>query len=334
MTGTDQPFSLTILIPVYNDADGLARLIAQIATRDLADRVIVVDDMSDTPVTAQDLPGAAGLADRLTVLRQKTQGGAGAARNRGLDLVETSHVLFFDSDDWFLDPMTEILAEIRDSGDIQSADFTLFRHCDSRMRTKGRPGPLNGDQKLWDAAGISQDAEGIAPLPRASWPDMVGLAAYPWNKIYRTGFLREAEIRCTEIPVHNDVELHWASFLAARDIRVSTALGCEHVVVPGGGRLTNRSGAERLQVFEALKAVLARLKAQLRVQPGSADFIDPYLRFEQNLFRWIRGGIAPELAPQFDDAVIQHLMQLDPALLPLADPATLRQIRTCLMKAL
>lgn len=280
---------LSVVIPVWNDPAGLARLVPQIRDLGIAAEIIVADDASDPPAAAA-LPDLAG-DPRVIWLRSDGQRGAGHARNMGLARVTGDHVIFFDSDDLFLPGIAALLADL--AAQDAPFDVCLFRHVDSRVRAAGGWGPLEADQRLWDAAGVT----GAAPVPLdpRHVPTLVRIAAYPWNKVYRTAFLREAGIRCTEIPVHNDVELHWMSLMKAQRILVSARVCCEHFVHEAGRRLTNRSGAERFGVFAALDA----LYDELDRNPRAAEFAEPLAEFHTRLFGWIDGALEPALRAPF-----------------------------------
>lgn len=242
----------------------------------------MVDDASDVAVTA-DL-GRAGLP--LTILRQDAAKGAGAARNRGLEAVTSDHCLFFDADDDLLPEMATLCADLQG----RSFDFCLFRHLDSRVRAEGRWGQAHYDDGYWQAAGVGMGA--LRSLPSGAALHLAQIANYPWNKVYRTQFLREARLRCTEIPVHNDVELHWASFIAAGEILVSDRIACEHIVHPAGTRLTNRRGADRFRVIEAFAAVMDRID-------GDVGWTGAFATFCAGLQRWIVANLDEEFRAGF-----------------------------------
>ncbi len=289
---------LSIVIPVYNDPEGLARLLRQIEEMAIFAEVIVCDDASTIPCRPQDL-GIDEAAGRITYLRSETQGGAGRARNIGLDAVTTEQVIFFDSDDLFLPdfiPLAEALAGME-------FDFCLFRHIDSRERARGVLGPLPDDQERWERAGVHAPRPQLLSL--ASRLELAEIAAYPWNKIYRTAFLREAGVRCTEILIHNDIDLHWAGFLRADRVLASSALGCEHFVVDHGDRLTNWRGRERIDVLDSLVPLYEML-------PGAAlrhEFTVPYTCFYMRLFGWVLDNMDPEYHPEFRRAAAKFLLR-------------------------
>lgn len=273
---------LSLVIPVWNDRDGVIRLLQQIGEWDCFSQIIIVDDASDEELSPDNLPGAQGLRDRISHLRIPDQRGAGHARNAGLDLVQGDHVIFFDSDDLFSNDFVP-LVRLASGHDF---DFLIFRHNDSRMTDIGQTGTFPNEEGYWTAIEAT-------PQPRLLGPSQAAilcrLANYPWNKIYRTAFLRDNRIRCTETMVHNDIELHWASFLRAQRIFCSSMIGAEHVVSSDGNRLTNRRSAARLEAFDTL----GRLARQINTLPGEAvcRFGPPFFRFARDLQDWIGGNI-------------------------------------------
>lgn len=296
--------TLSLVIPVWNDPEGLCRLLVQVQGMACFHEILISDDASDPPCGPQmpGLPAAVAADPRLIWLRSDSQRGAGHARNIALDRVQGSHVLFFDSDDLFTAEITDLVQHLdRLPPDLRDYDFCLFRHVDSRVRAAGGYGPLAGDERYWDAA---RATEAPAPLGIAAATQMCRIAAYPWNKIYRTAFLRDNGIRCTEIPVHNDVELHWMSFFKARRMLISSLICCEHFVVDAGQRLTNRSGRERFEVFRALEA----LQHELLRNRHLPDYAEPFIEFYTRLFGWITDTLEPDLRAAFTARSRQFLL--------------------------
>lgn len=316
--------TLSVVIPVHNDPDGLTRLLTQLGDLQIADRIFVCDDASTPPCRPAEL-GFDEAAAGITYLRSDSHRGAGHARNMGIAALDTDHVLFFDSDDLLTEDLPGLLADLdRLEQDGQAFDFCLFRHIDSRQRAQGEPGPMVSDQQLWQAAGLTDPAPQLISPEQAAQIAMI--AAYPWNKIYRTEFLLAQNIRCTEILVHNDIELHWASFIKARRIYASAVLGCEHFVEPDGQRLTNRKGRERLEVFRALEA----LHLVLHDSAQEPQFLLPMTRFYTRLFGWILGTLDPQYQPAFHRKVagflLDHHSDATMTLIAARDPGLAQQI--------
>ena len=108
------PPDITVVIPVRDRADLLADCLAGLGGR----RVVVVDDGSRDPAAVADVVRRHGAV----LVRRERNGGAGPARNTGLDHVDTEFVAFVDSDcaptgDWidrlaahFADPLVAAVA--------------------------------------------------------------------------------------------------------------------------------------------------------------------------------------------------------------------------------
>ncbi|NVO25736.1 glycosyltransferase family 2 protein [Donghicola mangrovi] len=332
MAHSSDQFRLAVVIPVWNDAEGLARLLPQVLALPEVVQVIVVDDASDPPCNADNIALGDWAGDaRLIWARSEDQRGAGHARNLGLGMVEADHVLYFDSDDIILPEFIDLIADLSQA-DTPDFDFCLFRHVDSRRRAQGIEAPLASDQFHWDMIGLPNDPRLIT---RDEAARLCRVSAYPWNKIYKTEFLRLHQIKCTEIMVHNDVELHWTSFMRASNIIASTRVCCEHFVSPGGSRLTNRSGKDRLQVFEALNAVQ---EALVSAPETSIVFIDAALEFYLNLFQWIYDFLDEELRKAFMSKAQDFLFaNMSVPLVTLAatrDPMLARRLNTLLTRPL
>ena len=280
---------LALVVPVHDDADRLARLLDRARAMGVFAQIVVVDDGSVPPVSATGV----------TLIRHETPRGPGPARNAGLAAVTVPHLLFIDSDDL---PTAELTALLADLAAAPAFDFCLFKHADSRFSNAGHWGQPDWDEALWQQAGLAIGT--LQEAPRAAWPLLAQTANYPWNKIYRTAFLRDHAIGCADTPVHEDITLHWLGFAHAARVLTSDRVCLWHAIAPGAGRQTNRRGSERLAVFDALDPLVDALKdADLRCALvafvlGLADWIRDTLdarhhaAFDARLRDWLTGRIA------------------------------------------
>lgn len=93
--------NLTIVIPVYNRADTVGRTLASIDAQTMRPAAVVLVDNASADASLSILHTWAAGKPYVTVVSEPTPG-ACAARNRGLTLVTTPFVMFFDSDDVML----------------------------------------------------------------------------------------------------------------------------------------------------------------------------------------------------------------------------------------
>ncbi|MGY4101077.1 mycofactocin biosynthesis glycosyltransferase MftF [Nocardia sp. R16R-3T] len=129
---------VTVIVPLHNNADGLARLLAALRGHN----VIVVDDGSDQPVQ---IPPNRGTRCRVTVLRHDHPQGPAAARNAGLRAATTDFVAFLDSDvvprsGWlevmlghFSDPEVALVAPRIVALDPESNALARYEHTRSSL---------------------------------------------------------------------------------------------------------------------------------------------------------------------------------------------------------
>ncbi|MCM2563948.1 glycosyltransferase [Lutimaribacter sp. EGI FJ00015] len=320
---------LSIVIPVWNDPEGLGRLLTQVAELGLFSEVIVVDDASDDPLGPETVPESRALTDSVIWLRSSEQRGAGHARNIGLDRVTGSHVIFFDSDDLFSDEFSAIITSCET--EAEAFDFLIFRHDDTRILEEGGRGSFPTEEARWKALSVDDEP---ARLTTREAANLCQISAYPWNKIYRTDFLRDNAIRCTEIPVHNDLELHWSSFIVARNIWATTQIGAVHQWHPSGTRLTNRRGDERLAVFQAFENTLSRITSEPDLE--RLTFLHPFFDFNFRLISWIKENMddvyLDVLLRKSKDYALSAIDKRLMTLIAYRDPALARKINRILFE--
>jgi glycosyltransferase involved in cell wall biosynthesis len=296
---------MSLVIPVWNDRSGLRRLLDQVDELKIFSEVVIVDDASDEDVSPDGLGIDTGFfSASLRYIRLAEQGGAGHARNVGLDHVSGSHVIFFDSDDLFGEEIKKIVssAEAFYGSEDEGFDFCIFRHDDSRVTSEGGRGALESDEKHWRTIGAHPSPRLLSQREIAT---LSRIAAYPWNKLYDINFLRAHKLRCTELSVHNDVELHWNSFIVAKRILCTSCIGAEHFVVENGGRLTNRKSADRLRVFEAFRNVLSCL----RKSNNMPFMLEPFTDFCSKLVLWIDGNLLGDFRVELEKRASRFFLE-------------------------
>lgn len=296
---------LAIVIPVWNLPDDLTALLRQIVQMGIFSQVVIADDASEPSLS----PQALGLTQMLasldvTYLRSPSQQGAGHARNMGLQAVTAANVLFFDADDRLGEDLPLIWQQHLQAG---CPDFTIFRHSDTRVEAaEGRQGTFPTEEAMWNRALGNRTTHMLSAQERA---DLVLISNYPWNKIYRTDFLRDHDITCSETPVHNDIRLHWLSFLKARDIQASAQIGAQHVIGERGHHLTARKGADRL----CLAGILQDLTHQIRAAHGNAIMVQRFIQFVDSICRWNLAQVEHDLVPDFRRLAVDSYLAFTPA---------------------
>lgn len=112
---------ITVVVPVYNREKFIARTLDSIAAQTrLPGRVIIVDNAStdSSHAVAKEWAAAHNSPDFRVDVLQETTPGAWAARNKGLEAVDSEWVSFFDSDDLMAPDFIEEVAANTDDADI------------------------------------------------------------------------------------------------------------------------------------------------------------------------------------------------------------------------
>ena len=246
--------TVTVIIPCYKATATLRRAVDSAlagAPQDL--QLLLVEDGSPDATGA--LCDELAAADpRITALH-RPNGGAGAARNTGLDAAKSDWILFLDADDELLPGLWDALAEAQP----QDAGMILFNLC----RASG------GDTAGVLAPGYYPDlpalGDALSPLLFTT-----GLLAAPYPKLFRREVLGTLRFDA-RLQINEDV-LFNLEFL-----QIDSAIYCLHGVYykqndVGAGSLSRSLRGDLLDAEAVTRPALEALLVQNGMDPA------PYLR--------------------------------------------------------
>lgn len=216
----------SIIIPHKNSFNSLLKLLSTIPTRmDL--EVIVVDDFSIDEDKKR--LKSHSFNENVKLIFSPSEGGAGKARNYGLDVSEGKWILFADSDDYFSDEFENIVDEY-----YSSTEDIIYFGTTSIFSNNLKPAYRH--QRY-----IKLVSDFITGKPGSE----NGLRYFftpPWGKMIRNKIIKDHNIRFDEIIASNDVMFSLKTAFYATSIKASPKT--LYIITTSSGSLTNTFSQE------------------------------------------------------------------------------------------
>ncbi|WP_127475726.1 glycosyltransferase family 2 protein [Microbacterium sulfonylureivorans] len=253
MTSPPAPV-VTVIVPGFDVADFAEEAIDSLRAQTLADWVAVLVDDASADRTGEIFDAAAGADPRFRVVHHRAQGGLSAARNTGLDLVDTPLVAFLDADDRYTPRALELLVgAVTASG----SDFALGAYVRLRPDTTG--GYTPGHVQPWVTA-ATDPARSRTTLD--AHPDASGNIV-AWSKVSRMDLWRRAGLRFPEGKAYEDQILAQQMYSRARAFDVIPDVVVEWRERADGSSITQHKGELPVMrdYLEALAGGIAVLDA-------------------------------------------------------------------------
>ena len=197
---------ISVVIPVYNVEKYLSKCLESITNQTYKNLEIICVDDGSTDKSQKILEEYSKKDSRIKILLQPNSG-QGVARNRGIDEAAGDYIFFCDADDYLEQSAFEqLLSRIETTG----ADFVFFESnvFDDR----------NGnsvDNSFWGGGGYLDIFREKELFRYSDIPILLFKAFAPWNKFFRTSFLKENNISFDENLRFEDVIFHIKALLLA-----------------------------------------------------------------------------------------------------------------------
>ena len=200
---------VSVIMPVYNAEKYLRRALDSILMNTLQFEVICVDDGSSDS-SLQILNEYAKKDPRIIVIEQGNSG-AGAARNNALGHVHGEYIAFMDSDDFAEPQMLDIAYYEARRLDTDVTVFRSDRYVDETGKFRASDYTIKKNllpaKQPFDRKDIKNDVFNV-------------FVGHPWDKIYKTEFIKENNIRFLEIQNTEDVYFVFLALMKAERISV------------------------------------------------------------------------------------------------------------------
>ncbi|MFI0405932.1 glycosyltransferase family 2 protein [Actinomadura sp. 3N508] len=262
---------VSVITPVYNCRDTVVRALESAFAQTLPPEqveVIAVDDGS-TDGSAELLDELAQAHEQLTVLHQANSGGAGAPRNRALDVATGEFVFFLDADD-ALGP--EALERMTAMAERNGTDIVLGKQVGT------------GGRKMPQVFGATVERTHVLePGSDLFW--RMSMAAL---QLFRRSLIEDAGLRFAEgIPTHEDQRFTAGAYLRARGVSILADYDCYYWAARAdGSSITQLGGTRAADVYAIVTTAME--EAAAFAEPG--DIRDQLHRryLDQEVFARLR----------------------------------------------
>ncbi|MFH8250414.1 glycosyltransferase family 2 protein [Microbacterium sp. B2969] len=301
--------AVTIVVPGFEVEAYAGEALDSLRAQTREDWVAILVDDASTDGTGAIFADAAARDPRFRLIRHDRQLGLGAARNTGLELVDTPLVGFLDADDRFTPTALERLVGTLDE---TGSDFALGAYV--RLRPDGQGGYTTGIVQPWVAAATDPErrATTIDAHPAAS----ANIVA--WSKVSRVEFWRRTGLVFPVGRLYEDQVVAQRMYSAARAFDVVPDVVALWRERADGSSITQRKSALAVlrDYLEGMSGGIAELErgghraaVRQRVQLILAMDLPPLVRLAQehpdDAYRralgsftrdlWARGGSSASL---------------------------------------
>jgi len=196
---------VSIIIPVYNGSDHIARLLKSILNQSLREiEVIVVDDNSNDN-TSEIVDKIKSNDSRIKFFKNDTNLGAGISRNFGLSKARGKFVFFADADDMLdINGLNDVYYQIdNEQADIGFLNYSLVLNKSQSTQHKLTQLYYNQSTNKVNNILVQKNV-----FQFYNW--------VPWNRIYRREYLLNLELKYQNIKSANDLYFGIVSVLKAK----------------------------------------------------------------------------------------------------------------------
>ena len=189
----DRTYKISVIIPIYNAEAYLNGLFEMLLKQTFTDFELICVDDGSTDGSAKIVKNHMEKDDRIKYIH-KQNGGAGSARNVGLDNAKGEYVIWLDVDDIY---ESNLLEEMYKTATFHDAEITIcaFNSRDERVALLKKDVGFNK----------SDYPDNTCVDPGRIDNLYLSLAHGPTNKLYKIASIKEWGLRFSETKVANDV---------------------------------------------------------------------------------------------------------------------------------
>lgn len=228
----------SLIVPIYRIEEYLPKCIESVLAQTYQDyELLLVDDGSPDGSGKICDAYAAKYPDKLRVIHQPN-GGAGAARNHGIELSTGEYLLFVDGDDYLSDNLLEDLAAAIEKTD---ADLVMFGAAVER------DGKSNGE--------LHEDVPAETLFEVEKEPKLFFGVMAPWNRAYRRSLFTDNNISFATKVWYEDIRVV-TKILAVAKTAYRLPGAYYHYLQREGSAMNNKNSERNVEIIYAYDDIL------------------------------------------------------------------------------
>ena len=252
---------VSIILPVYNVEEYLPYCLDTLINQTFYKIEIICVDDGSIDSSLRILQEYAEKDERVIVLQQQNRG-AGAARNKGLEVARGHYLLFLDADDFF---SPNLVQKSYERALKTRADVVVFR-ADRFVQKEHKYIDVSaGDWNLLPKAEVFAATD----IKRDIFRSVIG---WTWDKLFKRSFIQRNGIKFQEISVHNDLGFTYTAFATANRITLMSDV-LTHQRKRGGGSISDEF-VEWECTYKSLKFLQTYLKDKHLDTRFGVDFVN------------------------------------------------------------
>lgn len=237
---------VSIIVPVYNVEDYLAKCLDSCLGQDFEDIEVVCVNDGSTDRSVEILDAYAKFDSRIRIIN-KENGGLSSARNAGIREACGKYIMFVDSDDWIASNAVGILYQ---NAENNNSDMVIFDYIHGNIKLKKQ---MHITISSFGSTYVNKSFN-IEQMPASSYKE---IAVAAWCKFYRSSFIKD-KFSFYEDMIFEDVPF-WAEVFSCAKTITYIPEPFYYYSVGRQGQIMDLRGEELFDVVKAYSRVFDSL---------------------------------------------------------------------------
>lgn len=194
---------LSVIVPVYNVEKYITKCIKSICNQTLKDIEIICIDDCGNDNSMEIINNYSKTDSRIKIIKNEKNMGLGYSRNIGVSNAIGKYIACIDSDDWIAEDMFEKCFKLLEKLKLDS----VWVKVNTYIQKTNQYTTNNYYKQLYEYNGglLYIDENNINNFP-----------VNAWNKVYRTSFLKDNNIKWSEGFLYEDLEFYYSFYTKSK----------------------------------------------------------------------------------------------------------------------